>query len=343
MGTSCKKMNREKYIEIGFCALLYVTAPFVTAGSGEITSASLAFRLLFLLCFLLWSIGCADLANVGNDDETSLQINEKVVSDALGSGICNLQVGRSAFIAAKIFYGVILATLIWLKPMQGAAIWGICLLLDLIRFLRKQGCVDFIASLAVLVPASLPLYRLLRYLLTGAAWREDLYLGNIQSTGYTFAEFFTTYTNRVGHPGLGLALLAGGVLCFLFLLLGDFRRSASGVRADEHLSREGVIEGNSAEKTARTSLLLAILLCLPAAIHFPWDILQRIAAPIYRAIALLESSSVFLPLAGAALLPACGLAFRRLRRSDEPFLRDVLPILWTFGAIVSSIYRIFGH
>jgi hypothetical protein len=332
MKTPCK-INSEKYIEIGFCALLYVTAPFITAGTGETSVISLVFRLLFPLCFLLRNIQMSDSEQVGEKENKNSGFDEEVgniASDGTTSdsgvaqractcGVFDIQVGRIGFLAAKIFYVVGLAVLIWLKPMQGTAIWGICLLLDLIRFLRKQGCADFITSLAVLVPASLPLYRLLRYLLTGAAWREDLYLGNIQSTGYTFAEFFTTYTNRAGHPGLGLALLAGGVLCFLFLLLGDFRESASG---------------------AKKSLFLALLLCFPAAIHFPWDILQRIAAPIYRAVALLESSSVFLPLAGAALLPACALAFRRLRESKEPFLRDWLPALWIAAAIVTCIYRL---
>ena len=226
------------------------------------------------------------------------------------------------------------AVLPYLHPTFG---FGILLCMIVYALLIRRPAA--VATGAVGLIAGTPLLRgFLPYLHRGQPWREDVFLGQIQSRGYVFGQFFHSYTYRANQPGLGIGIWAG-VLLLAYLKL----TAASPADVAQEEAGQGKEAGQQiSSRHPRLLWITVVILLWMSSIAFPWDALQKVASPLYRLIGSLESPYFFAWFAGFLLIPPAVRGIRGLcaRRPDP--VRTALLLFYAGGALVTMIYRLQG-
>lgn len=187
-------------------------------------------------------------------------------------------------------------------------------LLGVIWYKRIMGIVEMICSMIVCLPG---IYPLLQYLLLGGMENWNLPLGSIAAEGYAIGQFFSSWAYKAGHPGLGLGVLAG-LLTALWLYVSA-----------EHDTRKGQYGYFT---------VLGCLMMLLTLRMFPWDMVQRVAAPFLRAVALIQTPGIFF---GVLSLICCVWScwgLERMLEHREPTLKLGAPCVIIFAALGNAIY-----
>ena len=140
----------------------------------------------------------------------------------------------------------------------------------------------------------------------------------IMENGYRFGEFFTFYTWKDGHPGMGLGIL----LC---LLVGIWLKVVDN-QSEEH-------------KACKGFLLTGILLTIPALCYFPWDFIQRFGMWALKFVSLLETPGLFFGIAVACLCVPSARYVKRISLHENKLLAVAIPIIILLFCIGGCIYQ----
>lgn len=200
---------------------------------------------------------------------------------------------------------------------------------DAVLFLTAAG-ITVLVSLALrrLLPFALlgagsifflpGLYRLAQYLFMGAYAELELPLNSIMGNGYRFGEYFSSYSFRNGHPGMGLgmliSLLAGAWLSFV---------------------------GNNGEKSRRCRLFAAIsfLMIFFSFRHFPWDLVQRLGVWALKLVSLADTPAVFWGVGFLCLCVPAGYATNRVSRHEDKRTALVIPVVVMLFCVGICVYQ----
>ncbi len=156
-----------------------------------------------------------------------------------------------------------------------------------------------------------------RYLLRGGmeVWNIPLY--KIGSKGYQIAQLFTSWAYRENYPGLGLGLfLALAVLIWLSFTEGNL----------------------NVMKKYGFWVMIAIILGFMTTVHFPWDMIQRVCAPLLRLVGIFEAPGIcfgFVSLAGS-VLGAYGVEVSR--KQEHIFVKVGIPLIIIIASVGVSVY-----
>lgn len=136
---------------------------------------------------------------------------------------------------------------------------------------------------------------LANYLLFGGMEQWGLPLSSIMPNGYTVGRFFAAFMYKDGYPGIGLGLLGA-----LMILVGMCF----------------VQQNFTWKKQYNFAVFMTVVLVLASLKMFPWDLAQRIGAPIMRMIALWEAPTVFFGCAGIPLSILGAYAMEEIEAKD---------------------------
>lgn len=138
--------------------------------------------------------------------------------------------------------------------------------------------------------------RLLSYVLNGGMEEWNISVQTISNQGYSVGQFFNVYIYQENLPGLGLGL-AGALFMLVWL---RFTKEGPGMR-----------------KVYKLFLILG-LLCLCLSLKwFPWDIVQRLAGPVFRLIPLFGTPGIFFGFASILFCVPAAFAAEGIRRHEN--------------------------
>lgn len=162
------------------------------------------------------------------------------------------------------------------------------------------------------------LYRLIRYLFADGFPEGTQNLRTIMQDGYRFGQFFSSYSFRDEHPGLGLGVL----ICLTAGLWLWFVKGGEKAKRCEHLFTG-----------------IAFLWLLFSLRYFPWDLIQRLGVWSLKLISIVGTPAVFAGLGYAALcVPAAGAA-GRISRYENRLIAGAVALIILITSIGLCVYQ----
>lgn len=162
------------------------------------------------------------------------------------------------------------------------------------------------------------LYRLLLYLFTDRFDYFSIQTESIMKNGYRLGEFFSVYTWKEGHPGMGMGLL----LC---LLAGIWLRFVKGDAAGWRMNK--------------WLLIMAFIASAMATCRFPWDLVQRLGSWALKFVTLLETPAVFWGIANSVLCIPAARYMERISDDENELMAKAVPIIVILFCIGGCIYQ----
>lgn len=191
---------------------------------------------------------------------------------------------------------------------------GIAVLPAIIK--RKAKVVGALASgMLLFLPG---LYRLLQYLFMGRFQELGLSQQVIMENGYRFGEFFTGYTWKAEHPGMGMGI-------FLCLMIGLWLKLVN--------------NQSLAHKESNVFLIMAVVFAAMSLCSFPWDFVQRLGGWALKFVSLLESPGLFFGMAVACLCVPGARCVQSISMHDNKWIATVLPVIVILFCIGGCIYQ----
>lgn len=162
------------------------------------------------------------------------------------------------------------------------------------------------------------LYKLIQYLFLNGYTELNIPIELIMNNGYRFGEFFTAYTWREGHPGMGMGL-------FICLLTGIWMNFV-GSQGSKNAENRGL-------------LALAIGLSVLSLRYFPWDIVQRLGYWALKFVSLPETPAIFWGLAcGVFCILGAGY-IGKVSKKENKLLAVAVPIIVLLFCVGGCIYQ----
>lgn len=161
-------------------------------------------------------------------------------------------------------------------------------------------------------------YRMAKCLFTSQYDVLGIQTSLIMENGYRFGEFFTAYTWKPGHPGMGMGLL----IC---LLTGIWLRFV-----------KGDVQIQAGNKVLWASALIASVMAL---CYFPWDFVQRLGSWALRFVSLMETPALFWGIA-CSILSILGAQYaERISKNENKLIATAIPIIVMLFCIGGCIYQ----
>lgn len=210
----------------------------------------------------------------------------------------------SSLSIAAVAYGNVV---LWMAVL-GISVLGI------IWSRKWKGLFPILAGIVLSIPGMI---KWLQYLFMGISEYVNLPLRFAAPDGYVLGQFFSSWVYREGCPGFGLGIMLGlalfGWLCFI----------EKESLPDRRYSFEWCI------------LLLMVFMSMQ---RFPWDILQRLGAPLLRLISLIEMPGMFFGFACLVASGFCAYAIEAVRKQEKLFVKWGFPVILIVVAIGICVY-----
>lgn len=162
------------------------------------------------------------------------------------------------------------------------------------------------------------LYRLIQYLFRDGYAELDMPLKTIMPNGYRFGEYFSSYSFRNGHPGMGLGML----VC---LLAGAWLK---------------FVENNGEKhKICRFFGLLSILFVFFSFYYFPWDLFQRFGIWALKLVSLIDTPAVFWGMGFLCLCVPAACAMNRIRRHENKIMAFAITLMVMIACIGVCVFQ----
>ena len=225
-------------------------------------------------------------------------------------GICS---GKKRF-REVLIAAITVAAISYSEAVYFVIFMGITLLVWMI--VRRNSCfLVLVGSLILFLPGFLCLTE---YLLKGNNPGTEAGYHLIMEHGYRFGEFFSIYTWKNGHPGLGMGLL----LCFI---VGSWLRFVKSVRWEN--------------KIYRYMWLFAVFFAVMSWHYFPWDVLQRLGIWALRLISLFETPGIFWGLACSVLCISGAKYIGEISKNENKIAAVAVPIIVIMFSMGCCIYQ----
>lgn len=188
------------------------------------------------------------------------------------------------------------------------------IILGVIWYRKPQGLIPLVSGLILYLPGATCW---LSYLMVGGMEEWNLPIRSIAGQGYALGQFFSTWTYRLGCPGLGL-----GLMCGLAFYIWPW-----------------LAENSFYMKSHYT--FFTFVMCFLALLSlecFPWDMVQRLGTPFLRLVSLMETQGFCFGFTSlAACVPAaCGVERMIKHQRYEGMVGVALAVV--FAAIGVAIY-----
>lgn len=158
---------------------------------------------------------------------------------------------------------------------------------------------------------------LVRYLIGGGMSIWNIPVGSISANGYQWGYFLTTWVYPGDCPGLGLGLIGAlSVLAWLWIVEGNIKVT----------------------KKYGFFVLIFFLFAFMSMLIFPWDIVQRVGAPLLRMISLMETPGICF---GFVSISACVLGaygVECVSKQEKLFVRVGIPLMILLASIGIAVY-----
>lgn len=172
------------------------------------------------------------------------------------------------------------------------------------------------------------LYRLMRYLFMGAYAELEMPLKSIMGDGYRFGEYFSSYSFRNGHPGMGMGML----ICLLAGAWLGFAENGD--------SLPEPVGGKCGK--GRFFVIMSILMTLLSLRRFPWDFVQRLGVWALKLVSLMDTPAVFWGVGFLCLCVPAGYAMNRINRIGRHEEREAalaVPVMVMLFCVGICVYQ----
>lgn len=213
-----------------------------------------------------------------------------------------------------VFGAVALAGIGYADTMFFVIAAGTTVLVSL--FLRKFHVMLSVAGGSILFAPGL--YRLIQYVFLDGFAELDMPLRSIMPYGYRLGYYFSSYSFRDGHPGMGLGML----IC---LLTGIWLRFVMGQK--ERHGRD------------RGFFWLAIFFWTLSFYYFPWDFVQRLGMWALKLVSLADTPSVFWGMAFLCLCVPAARFMDGIRKCEIKWAALAVPVIVVLACIGICVYQ----
>lgn len=162
------------------------------------------------------------------------------------------------------------------------------------------------------------LQRLARYVFLDHYYELDMPLQSIMPSGYRIGQFFSSYSFRDGHPGMGLGML----VCLLALIWIRFV--------------ENMKESNKESKICLAGAFFFVLL---STCYFPWDIIQRIGKWGLKTVCLIGTPAVFWGMAFLCLCVPAADTMGKIGKHENKKIAFAVPVIVWIACICICVYQ----
>lgn len=160
-------------------------------------------------------------------------------------------------------------------------------------------------------------YYFWRYLLCGGMEAWNLPMQTISGKGYAVGQFFSSWVYRDNYPGLGLGLL----LALLFFIW------------------HGLTERDlDIWHTYGVWILVSCLFAWMSMKYFPWDIIQRLGAPLLRFVGLIETPGINFGFVSLGVSVLGGYGIECAQRQKNLFVKVGMPAIIILSAAGVALY-----